>query len=102
MKSKRKKYSPEEKMVILKKHLLEKIPLSDICDRYGLHPAIFYRWQKTLFENGGTVFQPAKETQVTGLKKRVSQLELKLNKKNEVVSELMEELICLKKTPGAI
>jgi predicted RNase H-like nuclease (RuvC/YqgF family) len=43
-----------------------------------------------------------KETQVTGLKKKISQLEVKLNKKNEVVSELMEELICLKKIPGEI
>lgn len=102
MESKRKKYSPEEKIAILKKHLLEKMPLSDVCDQYGLHPTVFYRWQKILFENGSHIFQPPKQSRETGLKNKISELELKLSRKNEVVSELMEQLICLKKNPGGI
>ena len=52
MTNKRKKYSAEEKVRLLRLHLLEKEPVSDICDRYGLNPNVFYRWQKQFFENG--------------------------------------------------
>ncbi len=47
---KERKFSPEEKVMILKKHLLENTPISDICDQYGLHPTVFYRWQKQFKE----------------------------------------------------
>ena len=45
MSKKRKNYSPEEKVGILKRHLVEKVPISDLCDELGLHPTVFYRWQ---------------------------------------------------------
>jgi len=48
----RTKYSPEQKVAILKRRLVESVPVSDICDTYGLHPTVFYRWQKEFFENG--------------------------------------------------
>ena len=44
---KRKRFSPEEKVRLLRLHLIEKEPVSDICDRYGLNPNVFYRWQIT-------------------------------------------------------
>ena len=53
----RRKFSPAEKMAILKKHLVEGQAVSDICDAYGLNPTQFYRWQKELFENGAAVFE---------------------------------------------
>ena len=46
MAKKRKNYTPEEKVTILKKHLAENIPVSNLCDQYGLNPTVFYRWQK--------------------------------------------------------
>ena len=53
----RKHYSPEEKVLILKKHLIEHVPVSTICDEYQLQPTVFYRWQKDFFENGAAAFQ---------------------------------------------
>ena len=53
MKKQRKHYSLEEKVAILRRHLLEKEPISKLCDELGLQPTVFYRWQKELFENGG-------------------------------------------------
>lgn len=35
MKRQRKNYSPEEKVAILKRHLVEKVPVSDLCDELG-------------------------------------------------------------------
>ena len=52
MANKRKKFSPEQKVRLLRLHLIEKEPVSDICDRNGLNPNVFYRWQKIFFENG--------------------------------------------------
>src|SRR5438876_11199330 len=52
MKKQRKHYAPEEKVAILRRHLLEKETISKLCDEVGLQPTVFYRWQKEFFENG--------------------------------------------------
>jgi transposase len=46
MKKQRKHYTPEEKVAILRRHLLENEPISKLCDELGLQPTVFYRWQK--------------------------------------------------------
>ena len=35
MKKQRKQYAPEEKIAILRRHLLEKEPISKLCDEEG-------------------------------------------------------------------
>jgi len=47
----RRKFSAEEKAAILRKHLVEKKPVSDVCDEYGIQPSLFYGWQRQLMEN---------------------------------------------------
>ena len=39
----RKHYSAEEKALILKRYLVEKMALSDLCDEFGLQPSQVYR-----------------------------------------------------------
>ncbi len=56
MKTTRKHYTAEEKVLILGRHLLEKESISTLCDELGLKPTVFYRWQKELLENGATAF----------------------------------------------
>ena len=60
MANKRKKFSPEEKVRILRLHLTEKEPVSDIFDRHGLNPNVFYRWQNVFFENGAAAREARK------------------------------------------
>jgi len=57
MKKQRKHYTSEEKVAILRRHLVEGVPISDLCDELGLQPTVFYRWQKEFFENGAAAFQ---------------------------------------------
>ena len=57
MKKQRKHYMPEEKVAILRRHLVEGVPISDLCDELGLQPTVFYSWQKEFFENGAAAFQ---------------------------------------------
>jgi transposase-like protein len=53
----RKSYTPSEKVAILRRHLIDHVPISDICDKYQLPPSIFYAWQKLFFENGASAFE---------------------------------------------
>ena len=49
-------YDAVEKVAILRRHLIERIPVSDLCDQYDIQPSMFYNWQKLLFENGAAAF----------------------------------------------
>ena len=102
MPKKRKNYTSQEKVLILKQHLLEQVPVSDLCDKYGLHPTVFYRWQKEFFEKSVGVFDNHRDSASVRLERKVAELEEKLAKKNEVLSELMEEHVALKKSLGEI
>jgi transposase-like protein len=99
---KRRQFSPAQKMVILRRHLLEDVPVSDLCDEYQLQPTVFYTWQKQLFENGGVVFERRTEGSDRQLTRRVASLEERLSVKNEVLAELMEEHLRLKKELGDV
>lgn len=102
MKRKRKNYTPEEKVAILKRHLVDKVAVSDLCDEYHLQPTVFYRWQKEFFENGASAFERDAIRQKRKESDRIKALEQKLQRKHEVLSELMEEHVKLKKTLGEI
>ena len=98
MRKERKHYTAAEKVVILRRHLLDKVPVSDLCEEHGLQPTVFYRWQKEFFENGAAAFQ-AKERparQVEEKQKRIEFLEKKVQTKDEVLAELIAEHITLK------
>jgi len=101
MSKKRKRCNSQEKMTILRKHLLEGVPVSDVCDEYGIQPSVFYRWQKLLFEQGGQVFDRAAGSQGKQQQRQIETLQQKLSKKDEVLAELMEEYVTLKKSGGA-
>ena len=96
----RKNYSGEEKVAILKRHLIDRIPVSDLCEEYQLQPTQFYRWQKEFFENGAAAFTSKRETNHSATEEKVSALEEKLQRKNEVIAELIEEHVKLKKELG--
>ena len=106
MAKKYKKYSPEGKVRLLRLHLIEKEPVSDICDRYGLHPNVFYKWQKLFFENGSAAFAQIGKGHKNGpskkLENKISQLQAKLSSKDEVIAEIMASHIELKKSLGEI
>ena len=101
MRKKRHNYTAEEKVLILKKHLLEGAAVSDLCDQYQLQPTVFYAWQKQFFENAAAFKKEDKGSSRKELR-RIQALEDKLCKKHEVLSELMEEHIKLKKELGEL
>jgi transposase len=99
----RRHFSPQQKVTIVKEHLVDGVPISDLCDRHHLQPAQFYLWQKQLFENGTAAFErKTKSLGPTPAERQVEALRAKLVTKNEVIAELMEENVLLKKLDGAL
>ena len=102
MNAPRRHFTPQEKVAILKRHLLEKVAVSDLCDELGIAPNLFYRWQKEFFDNGHAAFDNGRKAKAVedAKDKKIEQLEAKLQRKNEVLGELMEEHVQLKKELG--
>ena len=99
----RRKFTAEQKVAILRQHLLEKVPVSEVCEQHGIQPTQFYQWQKVFFEGGALAFESKgsdKNGKVNNLEQKVSALESKLVGKDQVIAELVEHNIELKKKHG--
>jgi transposase len=100
MRKPRTNYTPPEKVAILRRHLIDRVPVSDLCDEYRLSPTVFYAWQELFFENGAAAFERKSGSGEQSNLRTIAALREKLQRKNEVVAELMEEHIQLKKELG--
>jgi transposase len=67
MRKERKHYTAEEKVAILWRHLLDKVPVSDLCDELGLQPTVFYRSFKALYRKARKYSSRAHCPCLTGL-----------------------------------
>jgi len=105
MPKERRNFSGAEKMAILREHLIERVPISEVCEKHGVQPTLFYGWQKRLFEDGAAVFEQLRaksSRQEKAEQRRIDYLENKLRNKDEVLAELMSEHLALKKSLGEI
>ncbi len=100
MERQRKRFTAAEKVTLLRRHLVEKVPVSQVCDDAGIQPTQFYRWQQTFFENGAAAFDGPGRPKASAHEQRITFLETKIRRKDEVLAELMEEHVALKKTLG--
>jgi len=98
----RRHFTPQEKVAIVKRHLLEGIAISTVCDEFQINPTLFYLWQRQLFENAHLTFENGRKVRAVEDANvlRIQQLEAKLVRKNEVMAELMEAHTELKKNLG--
>lgn len=99
----RRQHSPEDKVRILRLHLLEHKAVSALCEEECIHPTLFYQWQKAFFENGAAAFARPSRPDSRALRRDqlVESLEAKLKRKDEVVAIIAEDLIREKKANGA-
>ena len=98
----RRQFTAQHKIAILREHLLEKVPVSQVCDKHGLNPTLFYRWQKELFDHAAAAFEvkgrgKRRDGKARQLEKRVESLEAKLAHKDNVIAEITEDYVRLKK-----
>jgi transposase len=100
---KKKRWKPEEIVAILKRVLMDRAEVSKVCEEAGCCPSQVYRWQKEFFDQGAGVFQRSNgsdDKRVRQLAAKAEALEAKLRRKDEVLSELMEEHLRTKKALG--
>ena len=102
MRRRRKNYTGEENVRIMRRHVIDDVPVPDLCDELGLQPAVIYRWQKEFFEHGAVAFERQGNGKERGYQRRIEALEAKIKRKDEVLAELMEEHVALKKSLGEI
>jgi transposase len=100
--TKRKFLTPEQKIAIVREHLLEGVPESALVDKHKIHAVQFYQWQKLLVEQGAVVFERKPNAhnvrrQESAKDEKIEQLEAKIKNKNDVMAELLEG----KRTPPA-
>lgn len=99
----RRRHTSVEKAALLQRHHVEKVPVSEICNEVKLQPSLFYDWQRQLFANAAVVFEAAKPgvpSREKELEAEVARLREKLAKKDEVIAEVTEEFVKLKKALG--
>ena len=97
--------SPEQKTAALKKHLLEKQPVSQVCEEFEVQPSVFYRWQAQLFENADKALEgkrPQSSVREKELEAKIAALEARVARKDAVIADISEEHVKLKKELGEL
>jgi transposase len=97
---KRKRYSAEKKVLILRELLDNDISVSDLSEKYQIHPNDIYRWKKKLFEEAANIFQSNSNDKKgsTTDQRKISKLESKLKDRDEAIAMLLKENIEIKKS----
>lgn len=97
---KRRPFTPEQKVAAVRRHLVEKVKVSDLCDELKIHPNQYYEWQKSFFENGESAFKKDKKKEQLEAEHHIKDLEETIIHKDSVIAEIISENIALKKFNG--
>jgi transposase len=102
----RRQFTTDQKAAILRRHLVDKTLVSDLCNELELQPSVFYTWLRQVHENlAGALGPPVpvsagpskREKELTA---RVAHLEQRIAKKDGVIAEISAEYVQLKKELG--
>ena len=103
----RRRFAPEQKAAIVRRHLVDKVAVSDLCEEYGIQPIVLYQWQKVVVEGLGAFFanhseggRKKQQAQDNKAQQKIAALEAKLARKDEVIAEISAEYVDLKKSLG--
>lgn len=101
----RRSFTAEERATILRRHLVDKVAVSDLCDEYKIQPSLFYVWQKQLMENMAAALADRRTRavdtrQATAQQRTIDTLQAQLRQKDAVIAFVSEEHLALKKKRG--
>jgi transposase-like protein len=106
MSKNRRHFSDEFKANVVRRHLAERVPVSDLASELQVQPSLIHLWIKQVLDQAEKAFQrsqgPKTSTVEDSKSQRIAQLQEKLAKKNEVIAELMEENVGVKKANGEL
>ena len=96
----KKRFTAEEKVGILRELLDKKIPMSDLCEKYGLSPTVIYNWKKTMYETAPEALSGKHKKRKKGKsaeQKKIEELEAKLRQRDALITDIVAENIDLRK-----
>jgi transposase len=98
----RRHFTAEQKAQIVRRHLAGKEPVSDLAEELGVQPSLIHQWINQVLAQVERAFdRPSGERRKEAAEARkIAFLEAKLANKNEVIAELMQEHVELKKELG--
>ena len=102
MSKSRRHFSAPQKAEIVRRHLAGKEPVSNLADEFHLQPTQIHAWIKQVLDRAEQAFASVGRPPDNGKDRKIAALQEKLAKKNEVVAELMEEHVQLKKELGEL
>ena len=85
-------------------HLGDKVPVSDLADEVGMQPSQIHTWVKQVLDQAEKAFGPSTTAHRSEQAKdaKIARIEEKLATKNEVIAELMEANVRVKKSNGEL
>ncbi len=103
----RRSFSDEFKAQVVRRHLVEKVPVSELAAEFEIQPSMIHLWSKQVLDQAEKAFErskgPKRGNNTSKLdQQRIARLEAKLANKNEVIAELMEENVKAKKATGEL
>jgi transposase len=105
-KTTRRTFTPQQKAQAVRRHLADRVPVSSLAEELSVQPTLIHLWVKQVLEQAEKAFERsagrAAKRGDDAKDQKIAQLQEKLVKKNEVVAELMEEHVQLKKELGEL
>ena len=104
MTRKRRSFTAAQKAEAVRKHLKDHVPVSQIADEMVVQPTMIHNWINTALAQVERAFESPRAAKAESTKhdQQVQHLREKLDAKNEVIAELMEENIRSKKENGEL
>ena len=99
---KRRPFSADEKAAIVMSHLVDKTPISELCEQHNIQPNMFYRWQAEFKSNAAAAFRKPEVRKQKSDQHKINQLEEQLQKKDGIIAYVTTELMKSKKKNGEI
>ena len=96
----RRRWTAEQKATIVRRHL-QGASLADLADETGATPGQISQWRKQALEGLIEVFERSGTRQDAARAKELAAKEGRIHELQEVVAELSEEVLKLKKAGGA-
>jgi transposase-like protein len=100
----RRTFTAEQKATMLRRHFVDKVAVSDLCDEYKIQPSLFYLWQRQALENREKAISAPEDRdgarRQAEQERKIAVLEAKVARKDSIIAEISEESVTLKKTLG--
>src|SRR5947209_9954549 len=89
----RRQFTTEQKADVLRRNMIEKVPVSELCNELSIQPSLFYTWQRQAFDNLPAALNgPAS----TGPSRREKELDRKSTPLNSSHANSSYPVLCMK------